>query len=347
MNMARKVEFHARYLWPLLRRFAGGARRCRKCILSERHGPLRDGLCEECRGQVGPRAPGNIEASADARSRFDQLIRSHLRREGRYDALLLLSGGKDSAYILHRMRREYPALRILGVTVNNGLMSPVAIPNAELAARKLEADLLITNAHVGEFARVLRNAFLSLNGRGTYGVVDHADGSMVFQIGQRMAQELGIPLLIGGLSWVQVQRIVGKDDFQLREGAGPLMVFPLAVWRTDEQEIRRTVRKLELMLPGGDSPVVSNSLLILSMFIVDIMNLGYCSFEPEFAQLVREGKTDRNTWLHIFEFLEFATRRGLLDRELRLGLGRLGLTVGDVLWSRVGDAAGGAVSGRA
>lgn len=29
------------------------------------------------------------------------------------------------------------------------------------------------------------------------------------------------------------------------------------------------------------------------MSVVDVLNNGYCSFEPEFAQLVREGKTEK------------------------------------------------------
>jgi hypothetical protein len=272
----------------------------------------------------------SAEPSPEVLSRFDQLIRSHIRHD-HYGALLLLSGGKDSAYILDRMRREHPELRILCVTVNNGFMSPVAIPNAEHAARKLGMDLLVDNSHVGDFARTLREAFLALDGRGTYGMVDHADGSLIFKIGHGLARDLGIPLVIGGLSWVQVQRIVGQDNFELRQGDGPPMIFPLAVWRTDEQDVRRTVRERGLVLPGSDSPMVSNSRLILPMFVVDILNLGYSSFEPEFAQLVREGKTDRKSWLYVFELLEFATKRGLLDRDLREGLARLNLTVDQVV----------------
>jgi hypothetical protein len=67
------------------------------------------------------------------------------------------------------------------------------------------------------------------------------------------------------------------------------------------------------------------------MSVVDILNNGYCSFEPEFAQLVREGKADRKTWLHIFELLEFATRRGLLAKDTREGLRKLNLSLSDVV----------------
>jgi hypothetical protein len=229
------------------------------------------------------------------------------------------------------MRQDYPDLRILCAIVNNGFMSPVAMKSAEYVADKYKADLLVINAKVGAFAAAFRQAFLELNGRGSYGVIDKTDGDLIFEIGRQVAAEMGIPMMLGGLSWVQLQKIFGTDDFKLEQQPGLLSVFPLAVWRTNEHEIRAIVRKLKLLPPGCDSPIVSNNALILPMCVIDIMNSGYCSFEPEFAQLVREGKTDRKTWLHTFELLEFATRKGSLLKELNKGLGQLGLTVNDVV----------------
>ncbi len=339
MNKKQAFEWYAKYVWPVVRRCVKISRRCRRCILSERYTDLEDGVCEFCRRGETSTESGTTEVSPETRERFDQLIRAHVGGSSPYDALLLLSGGKDSAYILHRIRQEYPDLRLLCVTVNNGFMSPFAIRNANFVAEKLATDLVVANACIGEFADVLREAFLSLNGRGAYGVVDFADGSTIFKVGQRLAKEHRIPLLIGGLSWVQVQMIVGEDDFQRVEGDGPRMVFPLAVWRTDEQEIRRQVRELELMLPGSDSPLVSNSTLIFAMMAVDIMNIGYSSFEPEFAQLVREGKTDRKHWLHLFELFEYATKKGWLHRDLRRELDKLNLTVAEVVTSRIESGA--------
>lgn len=232
------------------------------------------------------------------KTRFDQTIRAHIRG-ARYDAILLLSGGKDSAYILDRMRREYPDLRILCLIVNNGQMSPVALKNAEHTTRKLNVDLLVVNRFVDEFVRTLREAFLNLNGRGAYGVVDRADGELIFKIGREIAADLGIGLLIGGLSWVQAQRILGTDDFEQTMGPAPRMILPLVVWRTDEQDIRRVVRERELVLPGNDSPLVSNHQLVVAMAVADVLNLGYSSFEPEFAQLVREEDGPENVAVRI------------------------------------------------
>ena len=173
--------------------------------------------------------------------------------------------------------------------------------------------------------------FCSCSGRGSYGIVDNADGTLIYKIGADIAKAMGVPILLGGLSWVQLQKIVGTDDFELPSNSGVRQVFPIAAWRPSEQEIRKLVREKELVAKGFDSPVVSNNNLILTMSALDVLNIGYCSFEPEFAQLIREGKADRKTWLHTFELLEFATRRGVFDREIKATLAEFGLNLGDVV----------------
>ena len=333
MNTNKFLDMYAKYIWPLARLVTRISPRCKRCILSEKCSPLKDGLCAECRAKAPAQPSEEPEASDELKQRFAQTIRSYVD-DKTHHAVLLLSGGKDSAYMLHRMRSEFPELRILCVIVNTGFMSPTAISSAQFAAEKLKTDLLVCNACIDEFAAVLRKAFLDLDGRGSYGVIDFAEGSLIYQVGQKVAADMNIPFVLGGMTWVQLQRIVGKDDFEIVQQDEPNLVFPLAVWRPNEQEIRKTVRSLKLLPPGNDSPVVSNSSLILTMSAIDVMNNGYCSFEPEFAQLVREGKTDRKTWLHLLELLEFAVRKRFLEKQIKRTLAELDLSLSDVVKER-------------
>lgn len=333
MNKNRLIDMYAAHGWPIVRNFVSLSKRCSRCIVSERYTPLKNGLCGACLGLSGACAADAASPDETLKSLeadFEKMIHAHTGR-GRYDAVLMLSGGKDSAYILHRLKKEFPAFKVLCVIVDNGFMSPHAVNGARHVADKLHADLMIVNSHVDEFAAVIRRAFLSLDGRGAYGVVDFADGELIFEVGRRIATELGIPLMIGGLSWVQVQMIVGIDSFALRRPGEPAQIFPLAVWRVNEQEIRAQVRALGLLPPGTDSPVQSNSDLILAMSVIDVLNLGYCSFEPEFAQMVRQGKTERKTWLHVFELLEYGVRRGFFKKDLERTLGRLDIKLSEVV----------------
>lgn len=328
------LELYATYLWPVVRNFVKISKRCKSCILSEKCVPLINGLCEQC---IKTKATDEeiLEAPSQTKLLFEKTLMSYVQNNNRFDALLMLSGGKDSAYILHRLKQEFPQLKILAVMINNGFSSPIAIQNAKNVAEKLKTDLFISNSNIDDFSKAFRKAFLSLNGRGSSGVVDFTDGQMIFQIGQQIATDLKIPLVIGGLSWVQVQNIVGINHFELIERKEVKIIFPLAVWRTHEQEIRKKVRDLGLIPKGSDSPIVSNNNLITTMSAIDVLNNGYCSFEPEFAQMIREGKTERRIWLHLFELLEFATTRGLLNKELKETLSQLNLLQSDLVKGKI------------
>jgi len=304
--------------------------RCKRCILSEKYCKLTNGICEHCISAI----PLIKSTVLDLTDKLDLFIKStkawNLDHESNYDATLMLSGGKDSAYVLHKLRNEYPDLRILCLTINNGFMSESAICNASKVAELTKTDSIIINSKTKYFYKKLKQAFLDLKGRGSYGTVDFADGSSIFQTGQEITQSMDIPYMIGGLSWVQAEQIIGINDF-IKYNDNFKIIFPLVVWRTNEQEIRSYVRSNNLLPVGQDSPVVSNNLLILTMCAIDILNIGYCSFEPEFAQLIREGKADRKTWLHAFELLEYGTKKGRLSKEINQTLKKLELNLSEII----------------
>lgn len=65
-------------------------------------------------------------------------------------------------------------------------------------------------------------------------------------------------------------------------------------------------------------PLVTNNATIPVMGIADINKIGYSSFEPEFAQMIREGKADRQLWLNIFEMNEYVGKTGwLLGKDVK------------------------------
>lgn len=329
-------EKYARWGWPLHRRLVRGlARRCRRCVISERCAPLdRQGVCRAC-AEAGPSLrvePASPSASQAMQAEFDALLRGMAGKGPAYDAALLLSGGKDSAYILYRLRKQYPDLRLLCILVDNGFMARRAMENAAHVAEAMRSDLLVDRGHIPEFAGTLRQAFVSLRGRGAYEVIDRADGDLIFQTGRAITGRMGIPLLVNGLSWVQMQRIFGvREGFDLPPRGPFREVCPLAVWRPGEQDIRRMVVERGLIPAGNDSPLATNSALVTPMSVIDVLNLGYCSFEPEFSQLVREGKTDPWLWRNIFELLEYGVRTGRLVRDADEILSRLQLTVGEIV----------------
>lgn len=298
----KTLEWIARWIWPLLRPFVSRQPRCKQCILT---GDLVDGLCPECRTFSGTTPPPQPLAREPVD--LDQLP----------EAIILLSGGKDSAYLLDRVRREHPKLKVTCVLVNTGYMSPIAIENAIAIAARTKTELVMINSHIDEFKSVLRDAFLTLcaTKKESYGVIDYAEGDLIYAIGKRFAA--GRPIL-SGLTHAQLNHIEAGD----RES----FLFPLDWWRVSEEEIRAA------NLVTG-TPATTNSTLILPMLILDIKHHGHTSFEKEFAQLIREGKADRKTWLYPFELLEFLVTRGFMDRDLKRSLKTLDLTPKELLCS--------------
>ena len=351
--------------WPTLKTDVEDrlAPRCRRCILSEAASEIRDGICQHCQQADDGALQSSASRYLDSmQTKLDELLRAHQSHgQGRYDALLLFSGGKDSAYLLHRLRNEYPNLRILAVTIDNGYFSAVAMDNARRILEHIPTDHMVFRPRGELYRKTFRHAFTHLRAGGCYETVDRMDGDLAFDIGRNLAADNGIPLMIAGMSPTQVERIFGLNSFESprelecsnrstsagfelseiystdemrywwnggdrRSAEVPRVIYPFYAWRYDEQEVRDEVIRLGLIEPEKDNPLATNNDTIPLMLAVDVCQRGYSGFEPEFAELVREGKADRESWLAVFQSVEYLAKQGrflpkcIADTLLRLQL---------------------------
>ena len=85
-------------------------------------------------------------------------------------------------------------------------------------------------------------------------------------------------------------------------------------------------------MPERDSsPILTNNQVLAIMTAIDIKTIGYCSFEPEFAEMIRYRENDPVYWRNAFEMAEFGARNKLfLQRTVSKVLGKLGLTFQEV-----------------
>ncbi len=114
------------------------SRRCSRCILSERFAPLTDGVCRFCR-EYHSETAAITQRSAEAEDRLTRiLVDASGGGVGEYDAVVLFSGGKDSAYLLHRLQTEFRDLRLVALTVDNSFMSQVALANCRQIHSKMD-----------------------------------------------------------------------------------------------------------------------------------------------------------------------------------------------------------------
>ena len=122
--------------------------RCKKCLITEKCPDTKldsEKICNHCRKVEAGEIPSTPHFMPDADKRkyvseLDTILRN-TRGERAYDCIVGFSGGKDSLYLIHRLRKEYPHLRILAVTVIIGLIfNEKAEKNLKEALGRLDVD---------------------------------------------------------------------------------------------------------------------------------------------------------------------------------------------------------------
>lgn len=311
------LEFLAQRVWPLFEKYTNNETRCKTCILTESAVKIHDdGICEECKNYTQPEM---LEENENSLSLINDT-----------EYLVMLSGGKDSAYLLHKLVTNYPSVKFKPILVDNGFMAPKAISNAQNVCKLLGLELTVHQDLKETFHEAFKNALINLNGKSCYREIDGVDGSITFNGISEYAAKNGITNIITGLSREQLIRIFNlKTDYIYTDMNLNTVINPLALWNTSETKIRKYVKENNLIRDPG--PLATNSQLVLLMGILDIKNSGYSSFEPEFASLVRQGKADREYWIKMFSFLKWATNKGYLDKTANKMLGKFGLSLHDVI----------------
>ncbi|MFH1521989.1 MAG: hypothetical protein ABIF18_03450 [archaeon] len=371
MKELNRFLFFMKFVWPVYRKFVGGmlSKRCNSCFLSENYVKLnKDGICGEC---LNFKKGNDILVSEKKRGlmkkEFDKILKSYVGKGGwKYDALVMFSGGKDSCYMLDKLKKEYPQLKILAFSFDNSFMSPIAVENIKSSIGKLSVDHMFFRADESMMIKMFQYAFLHLNKKGCSGTVDEFDGALLHDVAVNVAYQMKIPLVLSGVSEEQIERILKLDYFEDKKGlenimtsvvAGinlkkifsndelklwwdgngkikediPRRLFPYYAWGYNEDEVLNKVVDLGLLDKNKTNPILTNSSLIPFMGIVDMCKLGYSSFEPEFARNVRLGRSDRKKWLYTFEMLEYAAKSGrFINKSVEDMLVKLGLTKEDV-----------------
>jgi hypothetical protein len=109
-------------------------RTCSKCILHDKIDGVvidDDGICNHCK-DYKPFVPFGEDKLLKI---FDKARKKHRI----YDALVPLSGGKDSTYVLYLAVKKY-GLNVLTYTFDNSFMSDFAIKNIESTVRECGVD---------------------------------------------------------------------------------------------------------------------------------------------------------------------------------------------------------------
>ena len=187
-----------------------------------------NGRCNHCRTyeEAAPllfrHEPGDL----------DRLV-SEIRTAGRgrpYDCVIGVSGGVDSTYVAHLVRKH--GLRPLAVHMDNGWDSELAVANIEKVLKKLDIDLFTVVLDWDEF-KDLQLSFLKASVPDGEIPTDHAIGAVLY----RLALQNGVRHLISGSNHVTegilpISWTYGVGDWryiksvQRQFGTRPLQSFP-------------------------------------------------------------------------------------------------------------------------
>ncbi len=167
-------------------------RHCVRCGLSSRvPGTVfdNDGVCAVCHSydRVKVQAASYFGTLDDLVEIRDQ---ARAERTGRYDAIHLLSGGKDSTYALYRLVEL--GFEVLALTLDNGFISEGAKENARRSAADLGIDHeFMTTPAMNEIFRDSLERFSNVC-NGCY--------KAIYTLATNRAVEEGAPLIFTGLS---------------------------------------------------------------------------------------------------------------------------------------------------
>jgi amino acid adenylation domain-containing protein len=167
-----------------------------------------DGICADCRDYA--RLKDEVDRYFGRPDQLRSLIGS-VRAGGKsnkYDCIVLVSGGKDSTYMLYQLVREF-GVRPLAFTLDNGYLSDRAISNVREACDDLGIDLEVASTpHMDEiFADSLRRHCNVCNGC----------FKTIYTLSMSLARRMGISTIITGLSRGQMFETRLADTFRARQ----------------------------------------------------------------------------------------------------------------------------------
>ena len=345
-------------------------RACRNCLLPEAApGAELDarGICRLCR-DYDPRQADSGEAERSARQADLEQALKACRGTRSYDCLVPLSGGKDSVYLIHKLKTEY-GLRVLAHTTDIDI-GPVAKANIERAVSRLDVEHVTYRPSMDFYRRLFRWLLMNQEARGAVHTISYVYASLFEGNSLRLAMEHDIPLVLAGYSpgqplpermeyqfprraisdvdWTPPE-LVASGEFSAADlgrfwnpqryplgTTFPRYLAPYHAWRYDQDETMKNVVELGLIGSAKNaSPVFSNYPINWLLMYSDLKTFGYNPYAPEFSTLIREGKANKQYWKIMGKIVDFITLKKIyLGRHVVQHMKWLGLNDQDLKITR-------------
>lgn len=345
-------------------------RYCRRCTLPE----IVPGAALDARRMCGfCRAFERRDPLADdsERRRWAADLEKSLndcRGAGEYDCLVPVSGGKDSIYLLYKVKVEY-GLRVLAFTTDINIPE-LAWQNIKRTVRKLDIDHISYTPSYSFYTKLFRYLLRNQEERGAVYTVSYVYAPLFEGDAIRLALEKRIPLILAGYSPGQPEpermryeysrKLICEADWTPPElircgefSKEALSIFfnprhypdrtefprylaPFHAWPYSQDGIMKELVKLGLVERASHAnPIFTNYPINWLLMYSDLRHFGYNPYHPEFSALIREGKASRLYWRIMTPVVNGIIRRKVyLGRLVTQSLDRLGLSAADLRITR-------------
>ena len=343
---------------------------CRKCLLPRAVSGAdidETGVCALCRSYVAADGGEEERARKLREADLEEALRT-CRGQGEFDCLVNLSGGKDSCYLLYRLKHDY-GLNVLAFTTDMNVPA-VAWDNIKRTINKLGVEHVVYTPPQDFYRKMYRHLLQNQEARGAVRTVCYVCAPLFEGYALALAVEKQIPLVVAGYSpgqpepermvyefappmiadtdWTpQELRDSGlftEEELRLfwnpfRYAAGtrfPRYLAPFHAWEYNQAEIMKRVVELGFAKNSRHaSPIHSNCPLNWLLMYSDLKNLHYNPYNPEFSKLIREGKASRAQWRLAIPVVNTMIRtKTFMGRNVRTSLEWLNLKDEDLKITR-------------
>lgn len=322
-------------------------KRCKNCLIPENYPNIKindDGICNYCR-EIKLVAVDNYNVKEiqamkiELKKEFENFIKKWKGRK-EYDCLLLLSGGKDSAYLLYFLKEKY-GLNVLALTVDTGLENPKIKLNIKKIITKLNVDHMYFRPKSTFFKKLYR--YFITHPKSTYcNTVCSICQLAIISIGLNMALKRKIPFVALAYSPDQTPSFELSQDYLQNWIPKELYTEPFNgedrsyFWNLNNVKIEnpprlflpfyfleypgveKIIKKLSELGLGTKrkfNPLKTNCSLGWLLIFLDYRITGYNPYAGNIADLIRQGKTSRYKWFLIFKFGTFLLKSGITKRR--------------------------------
>ena len=189
---------------------------CSKCILTDAYPGIsfgEGGVCSMC-------SSNHVFEPYGEALLIQILNAAKTKKQGEYDALVPLSGGKDSMYILYLAVEVYK-LKVMTMTYDNGFVSRIAIENMERAVEKMNVKHVVCKPDDKVLRKIYRDMLLSS------GDICGACGIAIKASMFKVAHDYKIPIILLGTSPLEEDSFlpdttqdIGRFKYIMNESGG-------------------------------------------------------------------------------------------------------------------------------